>query len=133
MSIEHFWERANQRHAEEVEAGKHDAECEWSAEENFRLCHCSKRRREAEGFTEPPTEDLYFPPPDCPHCDRELGHDGDGWVCRSCRLAWNTDGSGESAHFTDDHGDLSRCRAHNRRGCWHCREERRSAAGATAG
>lgn len=126
--IEDYWQKANERHAEEVASGKHDAECEWT--EQFRLCHCSKRKREAEGFTTPPTEDLEFPPPDCPRCDRGLDHDGDSWRCYPCNLSWDTSGEGSSAEFTDDHGDLSRCEEHGRRACWHCEEAQRRAGSA---
>lgn len=122
--------RSLERHAEQVAKGEHDGQCEWSEEENFWLCNCSKRRREAEGFTTPPTEDLYFPPPDCPKCDGELDFDGDGFRCYRCHLSWSSDGLGSSAQFTDDHGDLSRCTEHGRRGCWHCQHAAKEKAGA---
>lgn len=125
--MDRYWEGVRTRHAKSVARGEHDGECEWSAEENFHICNCSKRRREAAGFTTPPTEDLDFPPPDCPHCYKDLEHDGDGWNCYACHLSWNSSGSGTSAEFTDDHGDLSRCAEHGRRGCWHCREAKRMA------
>jgi hypothetical protein len=114
FSMEGFFARADALHAEQVAQGLHDAECEW--DKNHRLCHCSKRRREAEGFTTPPDEDLYFPPPDCPHCAGDLEFDGDGFSCYKCRLSWDSRGSGSSARFTDDYGDLSRCEEHGIRG-----------------
>lgn len=112
-------------HAEQVANGLHDGECEW--EPRFYMCHCKKRRREARGLTAPPTDDLYFPPPDCPVCDRGLNHNGDGWECNACSLTWASDGDGSSAAFTDDYGDLSRCETHSRRGCWHCEQAQREA------
>jgi hypothetical protein len=92
------------QYAAAVERGEHDDRCEHDSG-GFYLCHCSKRRREAEGFTEPPTENLFFPPPDCPRCDEVLTHDGDGWVCGECSLSWDSDGDGRSISFTDDFGD----------------------------
>jgi hypothetical protein len=100
-----------ERYTQERNDGLHDYRCEWRAR-GFWLCNCSKRRRVAEGFTEPPKDDLYFPPPDCPHCDGTLGHDGDGWCCDDCSLSWDSDGSGDSARFTDDNDDLADSLAH---------------------
>jgi len=82
--------------------GTHDDRCE-QRERNW-LCHCSKRRRESRGLTVPPTEDLYFPPPDCPECTGDLEFDGDLWDCPTCRLAWSSDGRASTARFTDDYG-----------------------------
>ncbi len=96
-------ERCAAHHQAEVERGEHDEKCEYDPG-GFYLCHCSKRRREAAGFTEPPTDDLEFPPPDCPRCDKYLYWD-EGWSCDGCSLTWESSGAGSSARFTDDHGD----------------------------
>lgn len=84
-----------------VARGEHDDQCEFDVG-GFYLCHCSKRRREASGFTEPPTEHLEFPPPVCPRCEEDLHHD-EGFYCPDCHLAWGSDN--RTAHFTDIHGD----------------------------
>jgi hypothetical protein len=106
-----FEARAMERHAADVARGLHDDACEYgkrlSNGTRLLLCHCSKRRREAKGFTAPPREDLYFPPPDCPRCDGDLDHDGDSWNCYECSLSWESNGSGSSCHFTDDYGDIT--------------------------
>lgn len=102
--VAEWCERVAADHRASVERGEHDEKCEFDAQ-GFLLCHCSKRRREAAGFIEPPTDDLYFPPPDCPHCTEDLHHDGDGWSCDKCSLSWESNGSGDSAHFTDTFGD----------------------------
>jgi hypothetical protein len=86
-----------------VERGEHDEKCEYDVS-GFYLCHCSKRRREAKGFTAPPTDNLEFPPPYCPQCDAELDFD-EGFYCRPCSLHWDSDGHGDSARFTDEYGD----------------------------
>lgn len=92
-----------ERYHAAVARGEHDAECEYDTR-GYYLCHCSKRRREADGHSEPPTEDLYFPPPSCPRCDNDLDSDGDSWRCYSCRLQWSYSGDADSAEFTDDYG-----------------------------
>ena len=118
MSIDAFFERikaeAADRYQDEQEQGLHDRECEWDID--FRMCHCPKRRREAAGRTELPTEDLDFTPA-CPECYRYLHHNGDSWVCDHCHIMWDSDGRGESAEWTDDHGDISWCEEHQRRAC----------------
>ena len=86
-----------------VERGEHDDECEYDTR-GYYLCHCSKRRREANGHGELPNEDLYFPPPSCPRCDNDLDSDGDSWRCYACRLQWSYSGDSDSAEFTDDYG-----------------------------
>ncbi|QWF85758.1 hypothetical protein [Amycolatopsis sp. CA-230715] len=96
-------EHIARRHAESVARGEHDDQCEVLATLGFYLCHCSKRRREARGYTEPPG-DLDFPPPVCPRCLVAVDHDGDGWECRVCDVTWDSDGTGAS--FCDDYGDL---------------------------
>jgi hypothetical protein len=108
VSVDAFRKRVEERHAAEEVRGEHDDDCEWGP--RFYICNCSKRRREAVGFTEPPEEPLDFPPPSCPRCGRDLWHDGDGWQCGVCPLSWNDDGTG--VRFTDDMGDLSRCAEH---------------------
>lgn len=108
-------ERCHREHLASVGRGEHDDECEHDALGGFMLCHCSKRRREAKGFTEVPTDDLDFPPPDCPRCSEELIHDGDRWCCYGCSLTWASDGAGHTASFTDDYGDLGPCAEHGRR------------------
>lgn len=117
MSLDTFFERVLERHAESVARGEHDDQCEYGP--GFYLCHCSKRRREASGFTVAPTEELYFPPPACPHCDEDLEFDGDGWTCGKCPLRWDSSGSGGAA-FTDEYGDLSPCSRHGIRGHINC-------------
>ena len=111
-----FFERARIKH---MQAEWYDPEhCE--RRDNSSLCHCHKRWREANGVTELPTEDLYFPPPDCPSCDRGLGHNGDGWQCDPCGLSWNSSGDGASADWTDVYGDDRPCAEHGKPFCWHC-------------
>jgi hypothetical protein len=80
----------------------HDEECE--QRERSYICHCEKRERERVGLTELPTENLEFPPPDCPVCDRTLEFDGDGFNCQRCHISWNSRGDGSSARFDDDFG-----------------------------
>lgn len=99
-AAEHF-ERVAADCAASVARGEHDEKCEFDVR-GFYLCHCSKRRREAEGFTEPPTDSLEFPPPLCPRCEEELHHD-EGFYCPGCCLAWDSDH--RTARFTDDFGD----------------------------
>lgn len=105
-----FEARALAAHQAQVAGGLHDDQCEYGGQlksARLLLCHCSKRRREAKGFTTPPTDDLYFPPPRCSHCEGELDHDGDSWACYECALSWDSDGRGESCCFTDEYGDFS--------------------------
>ncbi len=87
-----------------VERGEHDDQCEFDVA-GFYLCHCSKRKREAAGFTKPPRDEPFFPPPKCPHCHEWLEHDGDGWNCGECSLRWDSNGAADSARFTDVYGD----------------------------
>lgn len=121
MSIDTFWQRARDEHEAEVINGHHDNECEWSAEENFYLCNCSKRQRERDGKTELPTLSIQYPV--CDGCGSATYHDGDSLTCDNCHVSWGTNPmDGEQAEvWTDDHGDLSRCEPHGRRGCWHCK------------
>lgn len=86
------------------------------------LCHCHKRWREARGVTTIPTDDLYFPPPDCTACDNELWHDGDGWRCDDCALSWSSSGTVETC-FSDVYGDERPCAKHERSFCWTCEQE----------
>lgn len=132
MSLEDFFKRADERYAADKAAGLHDVRCEQvrnvdQHHNGFHLCHCSRRRRIALGVTTAPTDPLDFPPPSCPNefevphkvrlddatarilgretrDDASLSHDGDGWVCHVCNLAWDRDGYG-GAEFTDTHAD----------------------------
>lgn len=108
MALTDYWEHVETRHQQEVVRGAHDSNCEWGP--GFYLCNCAMRARVASGLVFVPDEPLEFPPPFCPHCGDETWHDGDGWRCDACHLQWSSDGTG--AHFTDDHGDLSRCEEH---------------------
>lgn len=104
-------DRVMAAHAKEVAKGLHDDECEYGRKLKLTvlmLCHCSKRRREREGFTTPPDEDLYFASPDCTRCHTMLEHDGDGWRCHKCSLSWDSNGLGHTCSFTDDYGELAR-------------------------
>jgi hypothetical protein len=91
------------KHRAEVADGQHDERCEWHEAGHY-LCHCSKRRREAEGFTEGPF--LVYQSPLCDRCWKSVDHDGDGWRCYACNVQWDTDGYEQRGEFTDDHGDL---------------------------
>lgn len=96
--------RSAARHTAEVLRGEHDDACEWTI--RSRVCHCHKRKREKDGFTEPP--EIWFPSPVCGHCCRELAHDGDSWNCEQCQVTWDSHaGDGDTGTFTDDHGQLS--------------------------
>lgn len=94
--------RIEAEHLAEVERGEHDDECE--SRPRSRLCHCSKRRRIAAGHGELPGE-LIFNSPSCPRCWGDAHHDGDGFVCETCKVSWSN--NGVDAHFYDDYGDLS--------------------------
>ena len=89
------------RYREEYAAGKHDVRCE--QRERSGICHCSKRRREAEGKTELPA--LFFDSPWCDGCNEHVEHDGDSFTCPTCRVSWSTSATdGDRAdHFTDDY------------------------------
>lgn len=107
MSIWKDWDdRARAEHAAQVAAGRHDAGCEWRAAGHF-LCNCSKRRREASGFTTPPGP-LEFSPPECPKCGEFTTHDGDCFCCYVCHVAWPD--PHQPGEFTDDHGVLDTSR-----------------------
>lgn len=108
-------ERCMTAYQKEVEAGLHDDQCEYGRKvkrTTLMLCHCSKRRRERAGFTTPPDDNLYFPPPSCSHCHEGLDHDGDSWRCYECSLSWASDGRGDSCCFTDDYGDACEVESH---------------------
>lgn len=92
-----------QRYRESVARGEHDDQCEYLHRPGFYLCHCSKRRREAAGHTEPPGE-LIHQYPICPRCYEEVGHDGDSLTCPRCCCYWTS--HGVTATFYDDYGDL---------------------------
>lgn len=98
-----FFKDAGDRFIAAVERGEHDSRCEYLRGAPSYLCHCSKRRREAAGHTEPPG-DLEWVSPICPRCDEHVDHDGDSWTCPRCRAYWNAQGT--DAQFYDDYGDL---------------------------
>jgi hypothetical protein len=102
-------ERCMAAHREDVARGNHDDQCEYGRRAGrlrVFLCHCHKRKREAAGHTEVPTEDLYFAPPSCPRCRESLDHDGDVWCCHACALQWSSgSGAASSCTFTDDYGE----------------------------
>lgn len=100
--MDDFVDRAEQRHAASVVAGNHDELCEWSRSQM--LCHCHKRKREAEGFTKPPT--LWISYPTCSHCMEEVGHDGDSFVCARCHVSWRNASEDEPGWFHDEYGDI---------------------------
>ncbi|RSN26539.1 hypothetical protein DMC63_01500 [Streptomyces sp. WAC 05977] len=99
-----FFVRAGNDFLASVERGEHDSECEYLRGARYYLCNCSKREREAKGFTTPPG-DLEWISPICPRCDEHVDHDGDNWTCPRCCAYWEEDGTG--AQFYDDHGDLA--------------------------
>lgn len=83
--------------------GLHGDECE--QRENFYLCNCSKRAREARGLTNAP--EISFRSPLCDGCDEQVYHDGDAWRCETCATTWSSDaGDGDQGEFYDDHGVL---------------------------
>lgn len=92
--------KSAERYAAEVEAGLHDGNCEHT--DRVLICHCSKRRREAAGYTVPPGP-LEWLPPLCPRYDEYTVHNGDSVGCQPCLVTW--DERGAEATFTDDHGD----------------------------
>lgn len=101
FSHEQWTERVAQAYRDSVARGEHDRECEYHPE-GFYLCHCKKRRRVAVFGNEPPSAELYFPPPSCTRCDGDLYWD-EGWRCDECSLRWSSHGT--DAEYTDDHGD----------------------------
>ena len=105
--LDEWRRRVVAEHVGAVARGKHDDVCEWRSNGHL-VCNCSKRRREAAGYTEPPGE-LIHQYPLCPRCGDEVNHDGDSFYCGPCCVAW--DSSGE-AYFTDDMGDLTESVAH---------------------
>lgn len=102
MSMAEWHAKVKARHDEEVANGLHDTECE-HRDNGYYLCHCSKRKRIAEGYTEPP-EALLFSNPTCPRCYTETDHDGDSYYCVPCKVTWPD--PNEPAEFTDDYGEL---------------------------
>lgn len=101
--MERFKAQAIESYRQALERGEHDGQCEWRPS-GFYVCNCSKRAREARGFTEPPGA-LIFQMPICPGCYEEVQHDGDSYTCPRCCVDW--DKSGVVASFYDDHGDLT--------------------------
>src|SRR5665647_162533 len=99
-----FRASCNARHAATVEAGEHDELCEWRDAGHF-LCNCSKRRREAAGFTKAPS--LVHRYPLCDRCWEEVNHTGDSWECERCHVSWRLGrGDDDRGEFTDDYGVL---------------------------
>jgi hypothetical protein len=103
-----FFEGLVVRHQEQVQRGEHDEQCEFHPGQY--LCHCSKRRREATGHAELPGRlkvrktrrdgwSAY-----CPRCEGEMWCDPDGFECRTCRVAWDSEGTGP--WFTDEYGKI---------------------------
>lgn len=113
MSLAEFFAGLEEKHAVQVERGEHDEHCEfgWTVARDHAwtrlyLCHCSKRRREAAGYTRPPGRLLRVRSgfPTCPRCSATPRFDGDCWICDPCRVSWDVNGTG--AEFTDEFGDL---------------------------
>lgn len=94
-------ERAAKAHAESVERGEHDDQCEYQAIKGWYLCNCSMRARLKRGLTTPPELEHQYPI--CLGCDQSVDHDGDSFYCPRCSTAWNSRNEG---HFTDEFGDL---------------------------
>lgn len=102
--MDDFRASCNTRHATSVAAGEHDELCEWRDAGHF-LCHCSKRRREAVGFTKAPA--LMHQYPLCDGCWEEVDHTGDSWECPRCHVSWGLGPGGDDTDtFTDDYGVL---------------------------
>ena len=100
--MDEWFAKVKVRHDAEIAKGLHDADCEHRDNGHF-LCHCSKRKREAGGYTEPPGE-LVWNHPECPRCGNEVDHNGDSFYCDPCKATWpNARGNAE---FTDDYGEL---------------------------
>lgn len=101
MNIENWNARKLDRFREALDLELHDEECE--QRERSSLCHCSKRRREAAGFTEPPH--IEFHAPCCGRCGNEVHFDADYFRCDTCSTTWSTRASdGDRGTFNDDHG-----------------------------
>jgi len=103
FDIEEFFERVRAHHREQVAAGEHDDSCEWRDNGHY-ICNCSMRARVAAGFTEAPTLIIQYPM--CGRCYKEVGHDGDSFVCETCHVSWNHATEDEPGTFTDDMGDI---------------------------
>lgn len=104
-----FDQRIRKRHADEVDKGLHDTQCEWR-ETRFYICNCSPRRRMERGYIKPPGP-LIFQDPLCPRCGEETNHDGDSFVCIDCICHWPD--PYDNAVFSDDMGDLTKDLAHH--------------------
>lgn len=74
--------KALERYSLEVQLGKHDECCEWDA--TFRMCHCHRRTRLAEGMIEAPV--MIYVEPECDGCRKPCTHTGDGWECLECQV-----------------------------------------------
>ncbi|NUS02035.1 MAG: hypothetical protein HOV97_05670 [Nonomuraea sp.] len=103
MTLIDDWNKQHvQTYLQQYEMGLHDIDCE--QRERSYICHCSKRKREAEGKTTLPQ--IYFTMPICDGCNKEVDHDGDNFFCPRCKVAWvGHTGDGDQAdHFIDDYG-----------------------------
>lgn len=101
--MQRFEERAAKAHAESVERGEHDDQCEYQAIKGWYLCNCSMRARIKRGLTTPPG--LEYQNPICLGCYEEVDSD-DGWHCPRCSTSWDYNSDGSDGTFTDDFGDL---------------------------
>jgi hypothetical protein len=89
------------RYADALARGLHDDDCE--QRERSSLCHCSKRRRELNGKTEPPQIEFTYPV--CTGCRQEVEGDGDSFACPRCCVSWSARASdGDRGEFNDDYG-----------------------------
>lgn len=106
---EDFFGSLDAVHAQEMARGEHDDQCEYGPRlhrpfgdepvvRSIYMCHCSKRRREAAGRTEPP--ELEWMAPVCTGCNEDAEHDGDGWYCDRWGVQWDSAGRSE---FTDEY------------------------------
>lgn len=108
-------------HAEEVVAGGHDDQCEWRVTGHF-ICNCRARKRIAAGFTTPPGP-LHYSNPSCSKCYTEVEHDGDDYVCYTCRVYWSPTEQDHEGSFLDQNEPLDVA-------AWDARDAARAAAAA---
>jgi hypothetical protein len=101
--MKRFEERAAKSHAESVERGEHDDQCEYQAIKGWYLCNCSMRARFKRGLTKPPGLEYQYPI--CLGCNEEVDSD-DGWHCPRCSTCWDYNSDGSDGSFTDEYGDL---------------------------
>lgn len=96
--------QSNARHAAQVAEGEHDDACEYRDNGHF-LCNCRGRKRIAAGFTTPPGQ-LIHNYPTCPKCYGEVSHDGNGYVCDTCEVQWDSSDDGDEGSFMYDNEPL---------------------------